>query len=201
MPAQEKRVINNRNIATATLDIIAPAFNESNNVLIFMQAITPVLQQYACRSRVIFINDGSTDDTQEKLLALKKIYNNIVIIHFTRNFGKEIAITAGLEYSKATICIPIDVDLQHPVLSIHEMLEKWALGYDHVIAIRRLRNTDSFMRKLSTAVFYELFNSCSELKIPNNAGDFRLMTRPVVNRLLQHTERNRFMKGFYPLIF
>ena len=189
--------IEKRNLATTTLDIIAPVYNESDNIVPFIEAITQTLQLLPCKSRIIFVNDGSTDNSQNILLSLTKQYPHVTVIQFTRNFGKEIAITAGLEHATADICIPIDTDLQHPVATICDLVAQWEQGYDHVIAIRHMRNTDSFARKLSSKLFYQLFNACSDLKIPYNAGDFRLLARPVVNRLLQYKERNRFMKGLY----
>lgn len=186
-----------RTLENTRLDIIVPVFNEENNISLFFDTLSPVLVNLPCQSHIIFINDGSADRSLEKLEQLYQNHQNITVLTFTRNFGKEAAITAGLEYSKADICIPIDVDLQHPPEVIRDLLTQWEEGYDHVIAIRRKRDTESVIKKISANLFYKIFNSCSDFHIPNNAGDFRLMNRNVINHLLECKERNRFMKGLY----
>ncbi len=186
-----------RTLDNVRLDLIIPVFNEEKNIATFYQAVSAVLKSLVCQSQLIFINDGSKDKTLEKLSDLAVQHDDITVINFTRNFGKEAAITAGLEYSTADICIPIDADLQHPPEVIIDLLAQWQAGFDHVIALRRARDTESYFKKISANWFYKLFNACSDFSIPNGAGDFRLMGRTFIEKLLSCRERNRFMKGLY----
>lgn len=186
-----------RKLENISVDVIVPVYNEEKNIRPFLSAITTIFQALRCKYKIIFINDGSIDQTAAILSEMKSLYSNIINIHFTRNFGKEIALTAGLEHGKGDVCIPIDVDLQHPVALIPEMLSNWENGFDQVIAVRKDRDTDSLSKRALSQWFYKLFNAYSIIKIPKNAGDFRLMSRCVVNRILQCPERTRFMKGLF----
>jgi len=180
------------------ISLVIPVFNEELTVKFFIDHVYSLFKnkkEYTIE--YIFVNDGSTDSTLEKLLECKKIYTNIIIIDLSRNFGKEAALTAGLVVSKGKAVIPIDVDLQDPPELIFEMLEKWKNGFEVVLAKRINRNTDSFLKRTSAKIFYGLFNLLSEVKIPINVGDYRLMDRKVINSIIEIKETKRFMKGIF----
>ncbi|WP_051677168.1 glycosyltransferase family 2 protein [Maridesulfovibrio frigidus] len=180
------------------LSIIVPVYNEEEVLYMFMKRVSKVIKTIpGIQAEYIFINDGSTDDTLEKLISLKKSYPQIMIIDFSRNFGKEAALTAGLQYANGDITIPIDVDLQDPPELIPEMITKWNEGFDVVLAHRSNRDSDTFLKRFSANCFYKLNNKISTPSIPDNVGDYRLMTRTVVNALNNLPESKRFMKGLF----
>ena len=146
---------------------------------------------------IVFINDGSRDNTLNVLLNAKQNFKNIRIINFSRNFGKEAALTAGLDKARGEAAIPIDVDLQDPPELIKELVAKWREGYDVVLAKRADRTSDSFSKRVSADLFYKLNGKISNVDIPNNVGDFRLMSKRVVEALKQLPENQRFMKGLF----
>ena len=146
---------------------------------------------------IVFINDGSKDNTLNVLLNAKQNFKNIRIINFSRNFGKEAALTAGLDKARGDAAIPIDVDLQDPPELIKELVTKWREGYDVVLAKRADRTSDSFAKRVSADLFYKLNGKISNVDIPNNVGDFRLMSKRVVEALNQLPENQRFMKGLF----
>ena len=146
---------------------------------------------------IVFINDGSKDNTLNILLNAKQNFKNIRIINFSRNFGKEAALTAGLDKARGEAAIPIDVDLQDPPELIKELVAKWREGYDVVLAKRADRTSDSFSKRVSADLFYKLNGKISNVDIPNNVGDFRLMSKRVVEALKQLPENQRFMKGLF----
>lgn len=143
------------------------------------------------------IDDGSSDNTLEMLIAESKIDPRISIIEFSRNFGKEAALTAGIEAATGDAIIPIDSDLQDPPSLIIEMIRWWAKGYEVVLAKRENRESDSFFKRLTAELFYRVHNYTSAVKIPRNVGDFRLMDRCVVDALKLYPENQRFMKGIF----
>ena len=146
---------------------------------------------------IVFINDGSRDNTLNVLLNAKQNFKNIRIINFSRNFGKEAALTAGLDKARGEAAIPIDVDLQDPPELIKELVAKWREGYDVVLAKRADRTSDSFAKRVSADLFYKLNGKISNVDIPNNVGDFRLMSKRVVEALKRLPENQRFMKGLF----
>ncbi|NPA65488.1 MAG: glycosyltransferase family 2 protein [Epsilonproteobacteria bacterium] len=179
------------------LSIVSPVYNEEAVVGIFIQTLYPILEQTNMRYEIIFVNDGSTDNTLKKLLALKKSYPFIRIINFSRNFGKEAALTAGIEHAKGDAIIPIDADLQHPPETILKFIEKWKEGYDVVVGKRLNRTGEHPLKKLSAKLFYKAINALSETKIPADVGDFRLIDKKVAKALKQLPENQRFMKGLF----
>ncbi len=180
-----------------TLSIISPVYNEEAVIEIFLQTISPILEKTKMAYEIIFINDGSTDNTLEKLLSLKPGYPFIRIINLSRNFGKEAALTAGIEHAKGDAVIPIDADLQHPPQTILEFIKKWQEGYDVVVGKRLTRTGEHPLKKLSAKLFYKTINALSETKIPADVGDFRLMDKKVIEALKQLPENQRFMKGLF----
>jgi glycosyltransferase involved in cell wall biosynthesis len=143
------------------------------------------------------VNDGSSDGTLPALLECRSRDARIKIVDFARNFGKEAALTAGLDFAKGDAVVPIDSDLQHPPETIPEMVRRWQEGHMVVLARRRTRKTDGVMRRIMSSAFYEVINSLSEIEIPRGVGDFRLMDRRVADAVRQLRERKRFMKGLF----
>jgi len=180
------------------LSIVVPVFNEEEMTGLLVDRVKQVFGSIeTIRLEVIFVNDGSSDRTLEKLLDLQKTNPWIVIADLSRNFGKEAAMTAGLKLAAGQVVVPMDVDLQDPPELILEMAAKWREGFDVVLARRMSRDTDSFAKKTSASWFYRVHNWLSEVKIPENVGDFRLMDRTVVDALLELPESCRFMKGMF----
>jgi glycosyltransferase involved in cell wall biosynthesis len=144
---------------------------------------------------IVFINDGSTDQTAEQAKALAQVDEQVLLINFSRNFGKEPALFAGLEYATGDAVIPMDVDLQDPISVIPRLIAEWQKGADVVLAKRRDRASDSYLKRHSAAMFYHLLNRISYTRIEENVGDFRLMDRKVVNVIRALPEHQLFMKG------
>lgn len=180
-----------------TISIIAPCYNEEETIEPFLRRIEEILTQINEPYEIVFINDGSKDNTLNVLLNAKQNFKNIRIINFSRNFGKEAALTAGLDKARGEAAIPIDVDLQDPPELIKELVAKWREGYDVVLAKRADRTSDSFAKRVSADLFYKLNGKISNVDIPNNVGDFRLMSKRVVEALKQLPENQRFMKGLF----
>lgn len=180
-----------------TISIIAPCYNEEDTIEPFLRRIEEILTQINEPYEIVFINDGSKDNTLNVLLNAKQNFKNIRIINFSRNFGKEAALTAGLDKARGEAAIPIDVDLQDPPELIKELVARWREGYDVVLAKRADRTSDSFAKRVSADLFYKLNGKISNVDIPNNVGDFRLMSKRVVEALKQLPENQRFMKGLF----
>lgn len=186
------------NFAFLNIGLVIPVFNEAEAVGIFLEKIEEVFQSKTnIQLELIFVNDGSTDSTLDKLLFFQKQNSQIKIIDLSRNFGKEAALSAGLQFANSDIVVPIDVDLQDPPELIFEMIEKWQKGYEVVLGRRVHRGSDSWSKRVSASVFYRIHNKISNLKIPENVGDFRLMDRCVVDALKNLPESHRFMKGLF----
>lgn len=180
-----------------TISIIAPCYNEEETIEPFLRRIEEILTQINEPYEIVFINDGSRDNTLNVLLNAKQNFKNIRIINFSRNFGKEAALTAGLDKARGEAAIPIDVDLQDPPELIKELVARWREGYDVVLAKRADRTSDSFAKRVSADLFYKLNGKISNVDIPNNVGDFRLMSKRVVEALKRLPENQRFMKGLF----
>ena len=179
------------------ISIIAPCYNEEETIEPFLRRIEEILTQINEPYEIVFINDGSKDNTLNVLLNAKQNFKNIRIINFSRNFGKEAALTAGLDKARGETAIPIDVDLQDPPELIKELVARWREGYDVVLAKRADRTSDSFAKRVSADLFYKLNGKISNVDIPNNVGDFRLMSKRVIEALKQLPENQRFMKGLF----
>lgn len=179
------------------ISIIAPCYNEEETIEPFLRRIEEILTQINEPYEIVFINDGSRDNTLNVLINAKQNFKNIRIINFSRNFGKEAALTAGLDKARGEAAIPIDVDLQDPPELIKELVARWREGYDVVLAKRADRTSDSFAKRVSADLFYKLNGKISNVDIPNNVGDFRLMSKRVVEALKQLPENQRFMKGLF----
>lgn len=179
------------------ISVVVPCFNEQENIPQFMHEITPVLDALEQRYEIIFIDDGSTDNTLPLLSLIAQKNAAIRIISLSRNFGKEAALTAGLDHATGDAIIPIDVDLQDPVALIPQMVEKWKAGAEVVIAKREDRSADTLFRRVTARLFYKLMSYLSSTPFPRDVGDYRLMDRMVVQAVRDLGERNRFMKGLF----
>lgn len=180
-----------------SLSIIAPAYNEEENIKSFYNTIKPILDKLTKNWEVIFIDDGSRDNTLEIITNLNKSDERIKVISFSRNFGKEIALTAGIDYADCDVVIPIDTDLQDPPELIEDMIKYWKEGYDVVYAKRKVREGETFMKLFSASMFYKVMGKMAHINIPENVGDFRLLDRRVVLELRKLKEKTRFMKGIF----
>ncbi len=179
------------------LTILVPMYNEQDTAGPFFDAILPVLDATGAEAEILCIDDGSADATVERVLARQAADPRIKLISFTRNFGKEAALSAGIDHCRGDAVIAIDADLQHPPALIAPMLERWREGYDSVAAVRRDRARDGALRSLVSKLFYRAFNRIAEREIPPEIGDFRLMDAAVIRALRTLPERNRFMKGLF----
>lgn len=184
-------------MTSPTISIVCPCYNEEQVLGLFMERISKVLNDTPYSYEVILINDGSNDNTLETIKQLQQTYPTIRAINLSRNFGKEAALTAGIDRAKGEVLIPIDADLQDPPELIHDFLAEWNKGYDVVVAKRIDRSTDSWAKKLTAELFYKFHNAVAQVEIPENVGDFRLINRRVVNAIQQLPENQRFMKGIF----
>jgi glycosyltransferase involved in cell wall biosynthesis len=177
------------------ISLIVPVYNEEEAIPIFYTTVRSYLPLAEYTVEIVFINDGSTDATESIINKLAEYDEDVQAISFTRNFGKESALCAGLDYCTGEAVIPMDVDLQDPVEVIPQLLERWQNGADVVLAKRKDRSSDSFFKRKSAEWFYRLHNAISRPHIEENVGDFRLMSREVVENIRLLKERNVFMKG------
>ncbi|MDM2828869.1 glycosyltransferase family 2 protein [Citrobacter sp. Cpo085] len=177
------------------ISLIVPVFNEEDTIPIFYKTVRGYEELKKYDVEIVFINDGSKDATESIINALALSDSLVVPVSFTHNFGKEAAIFAGLECSTGEAVIPIDVDLQDPIETIPLMINKWLSGADIVLAKRADRSTDGKLKRKTAEWFYKLHNKISDPKIEENVGDFRLMSRDVVENIKLMPERNLFMKG------
>lgn len=184
--------------AQVSLSVVAPVFNEEEAIGSFLDRLFSTISWgHDIRLEVIFVNDGSTDNSLKTMIEAQQKWDNIRVIELSRNFGKEAALTAGILEAKGDIIIPIDVDLQDPPELIPAMIEKWRQGFDVVLARRCNRDTDSTLKRLTAKWFYKVHNSMAETRLPDNVGDFRLIDRRVVEALRDLPESRRFMKGLF----
>lgn len=179
------------------LSLVVPMYNEEDALPIFLARVIPIVEKITPDYEILCINDGSRDDTLAMLMAENGRNPRIKIIDLTRNFGKEIALTAGLDFANGDAVVPLDADLQDPPELIPDMVEKWREGFDMVVAIRGDRSSDSFFKRVTANLFYRAIGRMGDVPIPANAGDFRLMDRRVVDALKRLPERTRFMKGLF----
>ena len=179
------------------ISIICPFYNEADAVKVFFPEIMKVVDTLDEEVEIVCVNDGSQDSTLNELLDAQKAFKNIRIVDLSRNFGKEAALTAGLNYAKGNAVIPIDADLQDPPELIKTFIAYWRDGYDMVLGKRADRSSDSRMKQLTASLFYKIHNAISDISIPENIGDFRLIDRKVVEALKKLPENRRFMKGLF----
>ncbi len=179
------------------LSLVAPAYNEAKNLVAFVETVTAVLEKIGEPWEIVFVDDGSKDDTLGMLLAARANDARIKVVSLARNFGKDVALTAGLHHARGRAVIPIDCDLQHPPELIPDMIAKWRAGADMVIGVRSKRSEEGFLRRTASRWYYSLMRRMNDVAIPPNAGDFRLLDRKIVDVINSMPERSRFMKGIF----
>lgn len=179
------------------LSVVVPVFNEGENVEALIGKLVPVLEQCVATFEIVFVDDGSRDDTLFRIRRAAAEDTRLRAVSFSRNFGKEIALAAGLDHAQGRAVVMIDADLQHPPETIATFVARWREGYDMVYGQRIDRSTDGPIRRWMTETFYNLFAKFGETPLPPGAGDYRLMDRKVVDALRRLGERARFSKGLY----
>ncbi|MCK3825477.1 glycosyltransferase family 2 protein [Pseudomonas sp. W2Aug9] len=177
------------------ISLVVPVFNEEQTVADFYRAVRQEPSLQAHTVEIVFINDGSTDGTAEAAETLALVDHDVMLINFSRNFGKEAALFAGLEYATGDAVVPMDVDLQDPVDVVPRLIAEWQRGADMVLAKRRDRSSDGYLKRNAASLFYRLLNLIAYTHIEENVGDFRLMDRKVVDVIKALPEQQLFMKG------
>lgn len=177
------------------LSIIIPIYNEEANINYLYQRLKPILQQMGVAYELIFVNDGSIDKSLVLIKALAGADPKLKYIDFSRNFGHQIAITAGLENSSGKAVVFIDADLQDPPELIPQLFSKWQEGYQVVYAKRRSRKGEGYMKRMTAKMFYRLLSRITTVYIPIDTGDFRIVDRKVINILKQMPEQHKFLRG------
>jgi len=183
-----------------TLSVVVPLFNEEDVLPAFHARLVAALAGIEGGWEVVYVDDGSTDATPQMLKALRAAGTDIAVVRFSRNFGKEAGMSAGLRLTRGSAVVIIDADLQDPPELIPQMVAAWRQGADMVNMRRRSREGETWFKKATARAFYRVFNWLSEVEIPSNVGDFRLLSRRAVDALNQLSERNRFMKGLFAWI-
>ncbi|MFV3405497.1 glycosyltransferase family 2 protein [Pseudomonas sp. NY15463] len=177
------------------ITLIVPLFNEQATVEAFYRAVREEPSLQGMTVEILFVNDGSDDESEAICASLAQRDEWVTVINFSRNFGKESALFAGLEYADGDAVVPIDVDLQDPIELIAQMVERWQDGADVVLAKRRSRATDTPFKRFTARLYYRLHNRIASTHIEENVGDFRLLDRKVVAAIRQLPEQQLFMKG------
>lgn len=184
-------------MSSPVLSIIVPMYNESDNIEVFYSRTIKVLENLGETFEIICVDDGSKDNTLELLLELNKKDPRVKVVGLSRNFGKEIAMSAGIDYASGQAVIPIDADLQDPPELIPDLVAKWKEGYDVVYATRIEREGETWLKKWTAHMFYRVIGKLTRFNIPKDTGDFRIMDKKVVEALKQLREQHRFMKGLF----
>ena len=178
------------------ISIIAPFFNEEESLPIFLEEVLNIAEEHAeYNFEIIFIDDGSTDNSLVFLKEKAKENKNIIVLELSRNFGKEAALTAGIDMAIGSAIIPIDVDLQDPPILIKKMIKQWESGSDVVLAKRENRLNENFLKRISASFFYKIYSFFVGNSKISNVGDFRLIDKRVVDNIKNLKEKNRYMKG------
>uniref|UniRef100_Q47CE2 Glycosyl transferase, family 2 n=1 Tax=Dechloromonas aromatica (strain RCB) TaxID=159087 RepID=Q47CE2_DECAR len=194
LPSPEKKRLHS--LAELLVTCIVPSLNEHDNLKALLPQLADLLTGIGVNWEVIVVDDGSSDATP--LLMTEWVKKpGFSYLQLSRNFGKEAALTAGLEAAKGHAVVLLDADLQHPVSLIPVMIKKWLSGIDNIYAVRKTREDESWIKRVGSQLFYKLLSTSRRVEVPAHAGDFRLMDRRVVEALLQLPERTRFMKGLY----
>ena len=188
-----------RGMVAPLLSVVVPVKNEEESILPFVERVGAILESIASEEgwEILFVDDGSSDATFAAVVAANQRDPRVRALSLSRNFGKEAALTAGLDHARGNAVIPMDVDMQDPPEVLPEMVAKWRDGFEMVFGVRRCRDNDPLPKRLTAGLYYRAHNLVSHEKIPENAGDFRLMDRKVVDVIRTLPERNRFMKGLF----
>ncbi|MFO6420143.1 glycosyltransferase [Hylemonella sp. W303a] len=180
----------------SVLSCVVPAYNEAGHLAAFIEDLAQALKPLCESYEIIVVNDGSTDNTESVMASLLP-RPGLRYLSLARNFGKEVALTAGIEHARGDAVLLIDADYQHPLALLPEMVRLWREGYDMVYGVLASREKESLLRRWGVGAFYGLMELSSSIHMPRHAGDFRLLDRQVADALRQLPERNRFMKGLY----
>ncbi len=180
-----------------TISVVVPMYNEADCIDAFFERLGAALDAVGESYEIICVDDGSSDDTMARLMAHRERDPAIKILGLSRNFGKDIALTAGLDHAAGAATVIIDADLQDPPELIPALVAKWREDFDVVYATRSSRDSDSLIKRLTASWFHRVYNRLADVPIPHDAGDFRLLDRRVVEALRRLPERDRFMKGLY----
>lgn len=175
--------------------IVVPVFNEETVLPEFYNRLTRVIETLSGNFEVLFVNDGSEDRTETILRDFYQNDQRVKVINFSRNFGHQVAITAGIDLAQGRACIIMDADLQDPPEVIPRLIERWEAGFEVVFAVRTRREGERFFKLITANLFYALLKKLARIKIPQNAGDFRLLDRKVIDALKLMPEKNRFVRG------
>jgi len=184
-------------VEAPVISMVAPAFNEARNLPEMLAALVPVLESLGEPWEIVFVDDGSRDDTIGVLLAARAQESRIKVVGLARNFGKDVALSAGLRHARGRAVIPIDCDGQHPPELIPELVARWRAGADMVVGVRRKRSEEGFLRRTAARAYYGLMRRMTNVEIPPNAGDYRLLDRKIIDVINEMPERCRFMKGIF----
>lgn len=187
-------------ISQPSISVVAPAYNEQEVLHEFHRRVTAVLTNIGSSYEIVLVNDGSRDNTLSIMHDLQAADSHLTVIDLSRNFGKEIALTAGLDHACGDVIVILDSDLQDPPELIPQMLSIWQEGYDIVYGVRSQRDGESWFKKATAKGFYRLIERVSRVRIPRDTGDFRLMSRRAVQELSRLREQHRFMKGLFAWI-
>jgi glycosyltransferase involved in cell wall biosynthesis len=180
------------------LSIVIPCYNEEASLEALLERLDRALAAVPDASfEIVCVNDGSTDATLERLVEIQGRRNDVVVVDLSRNFGKEAALSAGIAVATGEAVVPMDADLQDPPELVGDMVRLWRQGFEVVLARRSDRSTDSMLKRLSARAFYKVHNAMSDVAIPEDVGDFRLMDRVAVDVLNALPENRRFMKGLF----
>lgn len=182
------------------LSVVVPAYNETEVLPELHKRLVAVLDQLPYAAEVVYVNDGSSDQTLQVMRALLEADPRVAVVDLSRNFGKEAAMSAGLDYARGDAVIVIDADLQDPPELIPELVRQWREGYDVVYAKRVARDGETFFKKATAHAFYRLIQRMSRVQIPEDVGDYRLLSRRAVESLRKLREQHRFMKGLFAWI-
>ena len=194
-----RRTRDRRNSAEPLLSIVAPVKDEEASIFAFVERVGPILDKI-CRGEsweILFVDDGSSDATLAVIAAANTRDPRVRALSLSRNFGKEAALSAGLDHARGRAVVPMDVDMQDPPEVLGEMVARWREGFEMVFGVRRCRSTDTHAKRWTAGLYYRAHNALTTDKIPENAGDFRLLDRKVVDVIKAMPERNRFMKGLF----
>lgn len=179
------------------LSIVVPMFNEEDSIDLFFARVEPVAAAITANYEIICVDDGSSDATFARLVEHRMRSANIKVLSLSRNFGKDIALSAGLNYANGNAIVPIDCDLQDPPELMQEMYQRLQEGYDVVFARRAERATDTWLKRVTAGLFYKVHNSVADVEIPHDTGDFRMFNCDVLEALKTVPEKTRFMKGLF----
>jgi glycosyltransferase involved in cell wall biosynthesis len=199
-PPKEERPDGTAAPSGPTFSVVVPVFNEGDGLLEFHNRLARVMHRIGEPWEVVYVNDGSRDRSLTVLEELRADDSACAIVNLSRNFGKEVAMTAGLDHARGAAVVVIDADLQDPPEVIPELVAAWRAGFDMIYAQRRQRDGETWLKRATADLFYRLMQSLGRVGLPRNTGDFRLMSRRAVNALLQLREQHRFMKGLFAWI-